>query len=345
MARKRVTKIEELEKVYFLYGDEELLMEEALKRLTGLFSSQSDANFNYEVLNGKEVDAQKVIDCAETVPLASAKRLVVLRDADKLSRKDQEKLATYLDNQNPSTCLVMVTHFPASGEERDPNAIRKTESSILFEAASKHGDVVKFTFRGRGKGDKLDLWITEQVRRRGKKIEPRAKNALIEKVGSDLRELQDAIERLSLYCSSDVIRIEDVEVVVISVAEKGIFEFIDSVAERRRNQSLYLLNKLIMQGESPARILNLLLRQFRLIASVKMLSKEHESSEISRMVGIPPFLVAKCLQQARKFTPERLASVFQCFRDAQVELHSSAYLEDRLYESMILEKLVVRVIG
>src|SRR5450756_1143690 len=97
MSPKRIESIEKLKSVYFIYGDEELLMEEALERLRQLLSSEVDPDFNLEVLDASEVGVENIIDSAETVPLMSPRRLVIAREVDKISRKEQGRLAEYIE--------------------------------------------------------------------------------------------------------------------------------------------------------------------------------------------------------------------------------------------------------
>src|SRR5450756_74004 len=129
MSPKRIESIEKLKSVYFIYGDEELLMEEALERLRQLLSSEVDPDFNLEVLDASEVGVENIIDSAETVPLMSPRRLVIAREVDKISRKEQGRLAEYIESPNPATVLVLVAHFPRPGDQRDTGSIR---SCLLY---------------------------------------------------------------------------------------------------------------------------------------------------------------------------------------------------------------------
>ena len=67
--KKRVDSIEKLKNVYYLYGDEELLMEQSLRRLENLLAGEADTDFNLEVLSGTEAGAERIIDSARTVPM------------------------------------------------------------------------------------------------------------------------------------------------------------------------------------------------------------------------------------------------------------------------------------
>ncbi len=346
MPRKRVESIEDLKSVYYIYGDEELLVEEALKRLRNMVAAEVDADFNIEIFDAPEVGAERIVDSAETVPLMSSRRLVIARDVDRLVKKEQDILAAYLERPNPDTTLVLVAHIPGSGEQRDSKTLKRIEASSLFKKGRSAGEVMKFSMAGRGKQQKTEDWINKQFKKRGKRIEPAALQMLMDRVGRQLRDLEDAVERLSLFTSDkDTIDVSDLVEVVVSVAEQPIFDLVDAVADRRRDLSLYLLNRLLRQGESPEKIFSLLLRQFRLIARCKSLSMDHDYGAIASQLGIPPFLVGKCIQQARKYSSDRLRSAFGEFKRAQIEMHSSSYMAEPGYQGHVLETLIVRVVG
>ena len=115
------------------------------------------------------------------------------------------------------------------------------------------------------------------------------------------------------------------------------------MADRRRDLSLYLFNRLQRQGESPYRMFSLLLRQFRLISRVKALAADHDYPEIaSRGRDNPPFLVTKVHLSGAEIFAERLRiSIFLELKKAQVELHSSRYMDEGDYQGWILERLIV----
>lgn len=344
LARKRAESIGELKPFYYVYGDEELLVEQALDRLRGLFDSEAGADFNIEVLSAPEAGVERIIDSAEALPLVADRRLVIVRDVTALSRKDQSALAEYLDHQSPGTILVLVAAVPAAGGARDASAIKKAEASPVFKKASGSGSALKFTL-GRSRRQKLEDWINEEFEKKGKRVEGPARDLLVEKAGSRLRDLSSAIERVSLFAADrGTISSTDVAQVVAPGAEQGIFELVDAVAERRRDTSLYLLNRLMGQGENAHRILNLLMRQFRLIAGCKSLA-DRDYGSIARELGIPPFLVGKCLQQSKRFSQERLRRAFSEFRRAHIELHSTKYLPETEYQGHVLETMITRIVG
>lgn len=323
-------------------------MEKALKRLVELFSSSEESIPDMEVLDADETNAEAIISAAETLPFFAKRRLVIVRNVDRLRQSEQKKLSAYLERPNETTILVLIAHFPLSGGTRESRAsVKKTENSIIFKKARQAGEVVKYSL-GAGYDDQnLQAWVVREFAKRGKKISPSAVKLLIEKIGSNLRELEGAIDRLSfLEEERREIEVKQVNETVKASAQEDIFELVDSVADRRRDVALYLLERILKQGESPERIFSLLLRQFRLIAKAKSLSSEKSDiSQIAQVLGIPGFLAAKAVKQSRKFSTDRLRDIICDFRDCQEEMHETRFLPEGDYMAFVLDILVSRIVG
>lgn len=346
MTRKRAESIGDLKPVYLLYGDEEYLANEALGRLRGMFETEEGGDLNVEILDAAETDVERIIDIADVAPMMSSRRLVIVNGVDKLSKKGKDRLVAYIKEPNERTVLVLATKFPQPGEAKDSNLVKKIESSALYKQVKQAGEALKFAQIKKGRQNKVDLWVRAEFKSRGKKATAGAVAVLIERAGTELRDLSTAIEQVCLYAGETELISEDmVADTVYQSASHGVFELVDTVADRRRDLSLLLLNRLVNQGENPQNLFNLLLRQFRMIAKVKSLYMTCDQREIASIAGIPPFLVYKCENQARKYSSERLREIFLEFKKAQYELYNVRYLPNIEYQSLIIEKLIVRIIG
>ncbi|MBN2167900.1 MAG: DNA polymerase III subunit delta [Actinobacteria bacterium] len=346
MTEKKVDKVDDLKPVYLIYGDEEYSAREALKRLRGMFKEEADGDLDTEIMDAREAGVRKIIDSAEISPMISNRRLLIVQGVDKLSKADKDKIIDYIDEPNLKTVMVLVTSFPESGESRDANKIKRIESSAIFKKVKQEGEALKFTQPKKGRQNRTEDWVRAEFKKRGKKVTEGASTLIVERAGTDLRDLANVIERVCLYAGEEgTVNDEIVEETVFQSAFHGVFELVDSVAERRRDISLLLLNRLISQGENPQNLFNLLVRQFRIMARVKSLSHSYGRPEIASIVGIPPFLVNKCESQARKYSTGKLREIFIEFKNAQMEMHTAKYLPNTEYQSFILEKLIVRIIG
>ncbi len=322
--------------MYFLYGDQDYLMEEAVWRLKEMVAQEASLDLNLQEMRGGEVTGQQVIQAAETVSLLSKRRLVIVRDVDRLSAADKKKLISYLDNPNPQTVLVLIARFLQGTETRQ---LRKIQSSALYKAAYKTGTVHKFSLAR--DEDTIERWLTREIKKRGKKISHEALETIIERVGNNLRDLSDAIERVCLYVG-DKERIDKDEVnsIVVPSSEKGVFEMIDALAGRRRDETIYLLNKILRQGERPRTLLYLIRRQFRLIARAKDMVEETNAAEAASKLGVPPFVARKCLAEAGRFSREQLRSVIILLATTEEDMNTGVH-----DETFLLERLAITITG
>ena len=89
--------------------------------------------------------------------------------------------------------------FHEPGETKDKAGIKRVEGGPLFKKVRDVGQVLKFSMGARGKREKLESWVRNQFKKRNKRIDPAALELLIEKAGGVLRDLDDAIERVTLF--------------------------------------------------------------------------------------------------------------------------------------------------
>src|SRR3954463_3485446 len=76
------------ERLYFLYGDEQFLIDEALKNLSDAVLGDSIRDFNMNVFYGGDADAATIRDAIETLPMMALNRLVIIKEAQELSEKE-----------------------------------------------------------------------------------------------------------------------------------------------------------------------------------------------------------------------------------------------------------------
>ena len=66
--------------IYLLYGEEEFLIEETLTRMMKLLVSGETRDFNLEIYNGLDVSVEEIITSAETYPVMSDRRVIVVKE-------------------------------------------------------------------------------------------------------------------------------------------------------------------------------------------------------------------------------------------------------------------------
>src|SRR6266705_5882980 len=120
--------------VYLLYGDEDVLKDEAVRMLVDAAVGAS-SDFNLDVRFAPDLTPESFHTLVNTLPMLADRRAVVLRGVEQLGKRKtklRDEVVRYLAQPNPTTVLVLVV---AAGEEPDADLV-KASTSVLLEPLS-----------------------------------------------------------------------------------------------------------------------------------------------------------------------------------------------------------------
>jgi len=238
-----------------------------------------------ETLYGGETTAEEVLSRAETLPFLSTRRVVVIRDADRLSLKDQERVVDRLEQHPcPHACLIFL-------------AQRIDRKGSLFRAFQRIGKVIPCDLTD---PQEVREWLQRRARQKGKRLTPAALQALLESAGDDLNLLEGELERIILLVGErEEIQTEDV-LAQIGRRMHHIFEVMDALGYARAADALRGFRSLLEHGEEPLSILGMISRHFRLLSKAKQMEAEGKpQAEIARQLKIPPPYLRSLLSHAK----------------------------------------------
>ncbi len=184
---------------------------------------------------------------------------------EKLSDRDKGLISAYFADPTPGMVLVMI--FP--GKIRGGSPLVKFFGGLSAQA-------VRVEEMRPLKGQKLASWVGRRFQIRGKNPSPDAVARLVELVGSDLRLLDNEVEKITTF-AGDKDRISDEDVDQVSGWIKSYIEWELSEHLERADyrQCLLILHRLLEQdGIHPLRILALVSGFFRDVLLAKLRLKE-----------------------------------------------------------------------
>jgi DNA polymerase-3 subunit delta len=313
----------QIDPIYCLHGAERYLVDRCLAaiRQAVLGSAGGGASFNHDVFDLKETPMGRVVSTARTMPMMARRRLVIGKGVDDVKAPDLEPLLPYVEDPNPTTCLVLI------GEKVDTRF-------KVFATLRKAGFLHEFPpLRDR----ELSGWLTREARQRQIGLDNDAATALAEMAGPDLGRLSQALEQLTLYVGdAKRIRLADVEELVAETRQRGVFELTKAIGEGNVERALRLLANMQRNREPALRIQFMLVRQLRQIWRAKELAAAGvPRPEIASRVGIAPFFLDDVLVPARRMSHATLERSFGRLYRADRVLKSS-----RIDPDLILSKLV-----
>jgi len=305
--------------LYYFYGAERGLIEEALDKIKGKILNPATRDFNFDVFDAKEDRAETILESLQVFPAGSWRRLVVIHQADFIWNKDPSPYIPYLFDPNPLTCAVFI------GEKADLR-------SKFFQALGKMGVAIPFYHLPE---KELIFWVHEQVEQLGLQISNEALSLLLERVGSNSSDLKIELQKLSLRPGGKK-RIEEEDVLSLTgeVKNESPFELPLAVGRLDKRETFRLLRKNLQQGASPLLLFSLILRQLRLIRRAQELrANGGEKKEIERRLRILPRSAGEFWEQVERFPPAHLEKLWPLNLEVDQELKSS-----RADKGLLLEK-------
>lgn len=256
---------------YFFHGEENFLAEEFIQELKESLISPEVQDYNVERFNLEDHSWTEIIDLARTIPFfLSAWRIIAVEifkgRGESLSPTEKSVLSDYFDS--PSNQTIIVVAF--SGR------LRKNSALFRFFSSLSQSLVTIKELRPL-KEQALLAWMDRKLTALGKTATIEAKKRIEELVGSDLRTVNNELEKLVTFVGeNNVIELDDVN--QVSGWAKTFFEWEmqDSLEKAEFEKSLIVLNSLFKEGIRPEFILGIIVRFYREILLAKLWLKEKD---------------------------------------------------------------------
>ena len=289
----------------FIYGDDTFQVQEKVKTMKTAFREKFDptglntAEFPFE--QKPKLDPGEVLQAVKSLPFLGERRMVVIRDLVSSTKKaDMDVWVDGLKSAPDSSIVIF-------WETTSPKALAQ---KAIYKALKNEADVHEYPFP-QIDGAKLTAWIASRVKERDGTIGRQAVQALIERVGPDLWQMDQEISKLVSFAKGEQISSEMVDDLVHASFEGKIFELIDAISRRQPDKAIRLLAEERWSGANDHYLLTMLGRQVRILLGARALLDENpraSKQELASMLGVHPFVAQKALQQAQGFSMDVLRS-------------------------------------
>ena len=295
---------------YLLHGEEAYRRERLYHWLLDRLRPEAAGDFNVDVFHGDGLDPQRLLDVYFSYPMMAAHRVVALRNIDRLTPPLCRALEPIVENPAETSVLLAV------GGRID---MRRR----LFSQLSRQGIASEFKVPF---DNQLPEVIREMAVERGVRLSPEAVERLGFYVGTQLTELANELDKLSVYAEGAAeISGEHVEALVGSTRGESVFALTDAVGRADRPGATALLHALLEQGEEPNRILPLMTRHLQLLLRTQHLEMQGVPGEqMARTLGVSPFFLKSYRRQASRLQSRSLWRGLSALRRADDLLKSGA---------------------
>lgn len=352
----------DIKNVYLLYGRESYLLDKA-KELLQEKVVTAFPELNYIALDGDALTVEQLQNACETFPFGCEKKLVVVRhpgflkrankkdeeeadeqtDADKAEKqeespkKDSGEQKRYMElfSALPESCCLLLLFYGELGK-----------SKKLFDSIKQNGEVFEFA---RVERDDLTKWVKNSFGKHGKKPGFKELDYFIALSGyldkntdKNLYDLENEINKIAAFTGkSEMVSIQDIEVVMPKNLENDIFKLINSCADKKVAESLSIFNDLLMQGEEIFAVLAMITKQVRtMIAVVELNQKGMDAKAASAKLKVHEFYAKNCLNYGKKIGMKGLVNAL----NNSVEVENNVKT-GRMDKRLALEMLMMNMFG
>ncbi len=298
----------EISSLYYFYGEEDFQRDQLLNALVETLIEPAARPFNLDIYRAEDIDIPQLIAQALTFPMMAQRRLIILKNADRLPDSATPELFPLIESP-PETTTIIITAAKPDGRKKLFVELRKRATAIEFRPPYDN---------------EIPAWIQTHVKTLGGQIAPDAAHLLHMSIGSNLRELNGEIEKLFIANPSDPISREHVAQVIDNTRGVTVFELADALGHRQLNKAQILIGRLCEQGEHPASTIALLIRHFGILQRARWLSGHRlPRNALSSRLKVPAFFLNNYLEQARLFDERALWNAHEALLDADNRLKSS----------------------
>jgi DNA polymerase-3 subunit delta len=180
------------------------------------------------------------------------------------------------------------------------------KGKALLDAVKKAGAVVVECKQVKWESDKV-AFVQAEFKTAGRRVAQAAAVALVDAVGSDLRELANACSQL-ISDTTGTVDAATVERYHAGRVEVTGFKVADAAVEGRYEDALRLLRHALATGVDPVPLNAAFAAGLRTLAKVAGASRSARPDDVARELGLAPFQVRKARGQLGGWTPDGVAA-------------------------------------
>ncbi|GGL15185.1 DNA-binding protein [Sphaerisporangium melleum] len=307
-------------------GDEELLADRAVASVVAA-ARVADPEVKVHDLFGGKVEPGELGRL--TAPsLFGDRSIIVFRSAQDLGKDVIAEVVAY--TKNPSEDAVVVLLHPGG-----------VKGKALVDGVKKAGAAVVTVTKLTKAGERLDF-IKNEMRQAGRSITADAAQALLDAVGSDLRELAAACGQLAFDTPGKAVDEAAVARYHRGRAEVSGFTVADKAVEGRLGEALEQLRWALATGVAPVLIVSALAGGVRSLAKVGGAPRNLRGGQLASHLGMPPWKIDRVKRQLNGWGQEGIARAMQAVAEADEQVKGGgtdpAYALERTVQTIVASR-------
>ena len=297
--------VDDLVGIVLIQGAEALLADRAISEIISAAPSATVTQ-----LVAGEIELGAITDALAPSLFGDA-RIIVVKEIQDLAAELSEEIAEYLINPEEGIELVLWHKGGIKGKALVDKIKKAAPRIIPAEAMKKDAEKADF--------------IRAEFKRLERKVSAEAVNALIDSLGSDLRELIGAVSQLA----ADVTAGKIIDEGAVAKFQQGRvettgYDVADAVLDCKRDEALIALRHALTTGTDPVLITSALAASIRTLAKVSGAGRGVKSFDLASSLALPPWQIDKARRQLAHWNPTTLSAAVIAVAQADADIKGAA---------------------
>jgi DNA polymerase-3 subunit delta len=295
-----------MQPLFLVLGSEAALADRALAKISAQLKEE---RAEVTIINAGEAIIGDIAD-ALAPSLFSERRALIIKDLQDLDEDCKVEITRYLDEIDLTTTVIFVHKGGVKGKAL-LDAIKKAKPEIIACDAIK-------------KEAEKELFVKELFLDSGRKASPAAIKALVGALGSDLRELQQAVSQISLDAPSGTIDEAMIDKFHQGRVETSGFDVADATLDGNLPIALVTLRSALETGTDPVMVTSAIASSLRSLAKVSGTNRGTKSFELAGELGMAPWQIDKARRQLAAWSPRGIAAAVEAVAKADADVKGAS---------------------
>lgn len=315
--------------IYFLMGDEPYYIDRIASYLENTILTEEERGFNQMVLYGKETNIPDIVANAKRYPMMAEKQLVIIKEAQELSRTI-EQLLDYALQPQPSTVLILCYKYKKLDKRKKLYKAIQEAGGIVFESKKMYENQVA-------------EWIRKVLLGKGYRISHKATIMLVEYLGTDLNRINNELEKLQLVLPKEAeINPDAIEAHIGISKDYNNFELKKAIGEKDALKATRIITYFAQNPKDNPFVVtvSLLHTFFTQLLKYHGLS-DHSPKNVAGVLRINPYFVSEFQVAARNYPMKKASQIITALRE--LDLKGKGVGAQNMGQSELLKELLVKI--
>ena len=299
------------EGVVFLFGEDDYTMSKIIKQVIKKESEDKKIDIDIVKIYGQETGFNDVVQELETLPLFTSKKLVIVKDFDRIKR-DANRLADYISKFKDKDFSLIITANKVDFRKKSFIAIQKRALNISCRNPYSSKDVIPF--------------IKKHSAKLGFQMDDDAVFFFSKYVNLDYGIITMELEKLFLLTRGETRVSREVIIKTIEKSQNyNIFQLQKSLGNKNLRQAMDVVKSLQSFHASEHFIIPLLVSFFTTILKINNLRRFYRDSEIEKNHLNEVFYMFRreYFGYANNFSRDKLLDIFDYLADVDISIKST----------------------